>query len=484
MNNHTLKMILALAGFVLAGSDLQAASSPTHSEAKTALRKAVDFFQNKAGYRGAYLYKYSADLRKQEGEGMAYKTTGWTQPPGTPYVGEAYLYAYQATGEAYLLDAAKQTAYALVASQLRSGGWDSRFELGEEHRKRYAYRTEPESSKRRNYTTLDDNKSQSCLTFLMRMDEELKFTDRRIRETLDYAFDHFLKAQYPNGAWPQQFREPPVASDFPVKQARYPESWSRTYPRKRYTGYYTFNDNSIADMLHVLLEAHRIYGDRKYFEAAKKTGDFMLLAQMSEPQPGWAQQYNADMEPAWARKFEPASISGGESQGVMRTLMTVYRATGDPKYLEPIPRALAYYKRSKRPDGKLARFYELKTNKPLYFTKDDYELTYSDADMPTHYGFIVSSGLEKIEREYAMVLATPKDRLYRPRSSRPGKISQSKSLSAKAGAAIKSMDPRGAWVEKGTLKYHGSDDETREVIDTRSVVDNIRTLAQFIAASK
>ena len=135
-------------------------------------------------------------------------------------------------------------------------------------------------------------------------------------------------------------------------------------------------------------------------------------------------------------------------------------------------------------DGKLARFYELKTNKPLYFTKDDYELTYSDADMPTHYGFIVSSGLEKIEREYAMVLATPKDRLYRPRSSRPGKISQSKSLSAKAGAAIKSMDPRGAWVEKGTLKYHGSDDETREVIDTRSVVDNIRTLAQFIAASK
>jgi hypothetical protein len=487
MKNMNTSMITfglaALAAAVLPMSS-GAASPTTKTEAQAALRKAVGFFQNKAGYRGAYLYKYSADLKKQEGEGLAYKTTGWTQPPGTPYVGEAYLYAYQATGEAYLLDAAKQTAYALVASQLRSGGWDSRFELGAEHRKRYAYRTEPESGKRRNYTTLDDNKSQSCLMFLMHMDEELKFKDKRIRDTLDYAFDHFLKAQYPNGAWPQQFREPPVAKDFPVKKARYPDSWSRTYPKKRYTGYYTFNDNTIADMLSVLLEAHRIYGGKKFFEAARKTGDFMLLAQMPEPQPGWAQQYNANMEPAWARKFEPASISGGESQGVMRTLITMYRATGDKKYLDPIPRALAYYKRSQRPDGKLARFYELKTNKPLYLTKDDYKLTYSDANMPTHYGFIVSSGLGKIESEYKKALETPKDRLYRPRSGKPGKISSSKSLSSRAKSAIDSLDRRGAWVEKGTLKYHGSDDKTREIIDTRTVVDRVRTLAQFISASK
>ena len=347
-NMYALTIKLGLAALVVGALPMHsgAASTPTKSEAQAALRKAVDFFQNEAGYRGAYLYKYSADLKKQEGEGLAYKTTGWTQPPGTPYVGEAYLEAYRMTGEGYLLDGAKQTAYALVASQLRSGGWDSRFELGEEHRKRYAYRTEPESSKRRNYTTLDDNKSQSCLMFLMHMDEELKFKDKRIRDTLDYAFDHFLKPQYPNGAWPQQFREPPVAKDYPVKKARYPESWSRIYPKKRYTGYYTFNDNSIVDMMDVLFEAHRIYGDVKYFDAAAKTGDFLLLAQMPEPQPGWAQQYNGNMEPAWARKFEPASISGGESQKVMQALIRLYRVTGDKKYLEPIPRALAYYKRS------------------------------------------------------------------------------------------------------------------------------------------
>ena len=40
---------------------------------------------------------------------------------------------------------------------------------------------------------------------------------------------------------------------------------------------------------------------------AERAGDFILAAQMPEPQPAWAQQYDAAMHPAWARKFEPAS---------------------------------------------------------------------------------------------------------------------------------------------------------------------------------
>ena len=52
------------------------------------------------------------------------------------------------------------------------------------------------------------------------------------------------------------------------------------------------------------------------------------------------------MHPAWARVFEPPSVTGGESQGILRTLMVLYRETGNRKYLEPIPRALAYLKRS------------------------------------------------------------------------------------------------------------------------------------------
>ncbi|HIG31061.1 MAG TPA: polysaccharide lyase, partial [Verrucomicrobiales bacterium] len=287
--------------------------------------------------------------------------------------------------------------------------------------------------------------------------------------------------QYPNGAWPQQFREPPDSATHPIKRADYPATWSRTFPNQTYKGHYTFNDNAMVDMMNVLFEAQRIYGDDRYRRAAEKTGGVLLLAQMPEPQPGWAQQYNADMAPAWARKFEPASVGGGEAQSVMFALIQLYRMTGDKKYLEPIPRALAYYKRSQRPDGKLARFYELKTNKPLYFTKD-YQLTYSDADMPTHYGFVVSSRLGKIEREYEDALKTPKDQLDPPRKKDDYKMSSD--LMKRARAAIDIMDSRGAWVEMGKLRYHGSDDKTREIIDTRTVVKNILTLAQFISASK
>ena len=39
------------------------------------------------------------------------------------------------------------------------------------------------------------------------------------------------------------------------------------------------------------------------------------------------------MHPIWARKFKPPAVTGGESQDVLETLMKIYRATGDKKYL-------------------------------------------------------------------------------------------------------------------------------------------------------
>jgi len=470
----TAAILLIAVGFLHANAD------PSRTEAMEAMNKAIRFFSEGASHEGAYVYRYSSDLMLREGEGKALTTTGWTEPPGTPAVGMAYLEAYQLTGAPSAMKAAKEAAYALVQSQLRSGGWDSSFELGEKQRMKHAYRTEPEEGKRKNVTTLDDNKSQACLMFLMRMDEELGFKDGRIHEAVDYALNHFLAAQYPNGAWPQRFVDPPDPKEHPILQARYPDEWSRTFPRKNYQGYYTFNDGTMSDMVDVLLEVHRIYGEKRFMDAARKTGDFILLAQMPAPQPGWAQQYNPRMEPAWARKFEPPSLSGGESQGVVQTLMTLYRATREEKYLEPIPRALAYYKRCLRPDGRLARFYELKTNKPLYFTKD-YRLTYSDADMPTHYGFIVSSKLDRLEREYGKLVETPKERLGTVEQKRTYKLSSG--LIRDTTKVIKAMDSRGAWVQKGTMQEYPEDKSTRAIIESRTFISNLRTLSRFIAAS-
>src|SRR5205823_5910264 len=148
------------------------------------------------------------------------------------------------------------------------------------------------------------------------------------------------------------------------------------------------------------------------------------------PQPAWAQQYNAQMHPAWARKFEPPSITGGELQGVIRILMDIYRQTGDKKYLEPIPRALDYLEKSEVSPGRLARFYELKTNRPLYFTKQ-YDLVYTADDLPTHYAFIIGSSVPSLRADYEKLLATDQLKL------KPARTAENHELSPALAAAAR-----------------------------------------------
>lgn len=466
---------------ILSPNAIHADDAALRGEATKALRKATDFFRTQVSIEGGYLWRYSDDLARREGEAKATATTAWVQPPGTPTVGTALLAAYQATGDAYYLDAAKETAYALVKGQLRSGGWDYRIEFNPTLRKSNAYRVDGGTGKARNTTTLDDNNTQSALRYLMAVDRILQFKEPKIHDAVMYALESLLKAQFPNGAWPQRFDGPPDADKYPVKKASYPESWSRTFPNVDYRGFYTFNDNSIADMVDTMLEATETYGDAKYKTAAAKAGDFILLAQMPEPQPAWAQQYDADMHPAWARKFEPPSVTGGESFGVMRTLITLYRETGDKKFLEPIPRALDYLRRSRLPDGRLARFYEFKTNKPLYFTKD-YVLTFSDADMPTHYAFKVPDRTETIAKEYEKAKAASPNDLKKPRKPERQKLSAD--LASQAKAVIAALDDKGRWVTDGRLRYHGPEDPTRRIIDTQTFVRNLNILTSYLAATK
>lgn len=265
-------------------------------------------------------------------------------------------------------------------------------------------------------------------------------------------------------------------------KAGYPDSWSWTFPKRDYRSFYTFNDNSIADTITTMLEAFDIYGDTRYQAAAEKAGDFILLAQMPEPQPAWAQQYDAEMHPVWARKFEPPAVTGGESQGVMRILMTLYRATGKKKYLEPIPRAIEYLRRSRLSDGRLARFYELKTNKPLYFTREDYKLTYSDADTPTHYVFKTSNGIERIANEYERLLAADPATLKQP--EKPSRPRMSAALAARAESAIESLDEQGRWIESGRMVNDDKEGPGRRVITCRTFITNIRTLGEYLAAAR
>ncbi|HOZ45464.1 MAG TPA: pectate lyase [Candidatus Hydrogenedentes bacterium] len=456
----------------------------TPDQARASLRRAVEFFRKDVSIQGGYLWQYSADLAKREGEGKAPASVAWVQPPGTPSVGFAYLHAYERTGEDFLLDAARETAYALVQGQLRSGGWHYSIEFDPEGRTKFAYRKEPCNPDGHNTSTLDDNTTQSALLYLMSIDKVLGFKDEAIHEAALYGLEHLLGAQYPIGAWPQRFTGPPDPEKYPVKRASYPESWSRTFPKADYSGFYTFNDNTIADVIGVMFDAGRVYGDARYRASAEKAGEFILMAQMPEPQPAWAQQYDPDMHPAWARKFEPPAITGGESHGVMQTLMMLYRETGDAKYLEPIPRAIEYFEHSRLPGGKLARFYELETNKPLYFTKDDYQITYSSENMPTHYAFIIGSWLDSIRKELEATKAMTADELEAARTPKAEACRMSDDLARQAKAAVESLDERGAWVQGGRLNYQGDEDSTDHVIRSDTFASNVRVLSQFLEAAR
>jgi len=508
MRHFAIVFLLAL------GCAGQIEAQVTREQAESAVRKAAEFYWKKVSTQGGYHYYYAENLsygRSEHGEGP---TQIEVQREATPSVGLAYLRAFDATGNRFYLEAARAAAHALVQGQQCSGGWEYLIEFDPEKRKKYPYRTDNNcgvrpsdivvpASASQHYTTLDDNVTQAAVRLLMRVDRELKFEDAKIHEAVRFALDQLMKAQYPNGAWPQRYHQFADPAKFPPKKASYPESWPRTWPGPEYRFLYTFNDNAISDLIDMFLEAWRIYGDDRYRKAAERGGEFILLAQMPDPQPAWAQQYDVNMHPSWARIFEPPSVTGGESQGIIRALLVLYRETGDKKYLEPVQRALNYLKRSVLPptdkssearrrlkpgEPVLARFYELKTNRPLYITKGTrvsvldggatlvggYQLSYSDESVITHYGVLVSGAqLVEIEADYQRLLTADPSTLRRPvklRGLSPWSTGSRTPRPLEASEVIAKMDPRGAWVEEGNI---GKADRIVNVFSARDMVVTI-----------
>ncbi|WP_315940515.1 hypothetical protein [Gimesia alba] len=255
--------------------------------------------------------------------------------------------------------------------------------------------------------------TQSAILLLIRVDQAHQFRNQPIHEAAMIALDALLAAQYPVGAFTQVWTGP--APQIPAKKANFPEYDWRTEGRiKNYWDYYALNDGLAGYVSTALMEAYQIYEDDRYRQAVLKLGDFLILAQLPAPQTAWAQQYNFEMQPIWARKFEPPAVTGGETQDVIQTLMNIYQFSGDRKYLKPIPSALAYLKKSQLPDGQLARYYELKTNRPLYMTRrgKKYSLTYDDSDLPRHYGWKIESHLTSLQREFNTLKSARKRKPY------------------------------------------------------------------------
>jgi hypothetical protein len=481
MRQSALRIVSLSAILVLPGAGISGAQ-PTRAEAAAALRKACGFFREDCSKHGGYVWRYSRDLSLSEGEAETGPDTIWVQPPGTPAIGLAYLDAYDVTGDAFYLQAAEETAGALVRGQLQSGGWHYSIHFDPAERARWGYRDNaawrPSRRGRKNetnVTVIDDDTTPCALRFLMRLDKLHDFQGPE-HETVTFALEALLIAQYPNGAWTHNWDVYPAGHDvaeFPVLKASYPEDWSRKWLNDWPGRYYT-NDNISGNMLATMLAAYETYGDERYLESARRTGEFFLLAQMPEPQPAWAQQYDVSMHPCWDRKFEPPAISGLESQYVIEALLALYRVTGDERVLAAAEHGTEYLRASQLPNGRLARFYELRSNRPLYFTKD-YELTYDSAGAPDHYGFEHDSRVAEFAAECA--------RLRREGiGPRPTVPINREELEAQIRQVIDAQDDRGAWLDARGMKGFNKASQDG-VYQSETFIRNVGVLCEYLRDS-
>jgi len=425
-------------------------ASDLAEEAESALKKAGEYFRKMVSTNGGYLWVYSEDLKERAGEGKATETQIWVQPPGTPSVGFAYLRAYEATGDPFYLEAAKAAADALVWGQLESGGWDYRIDFDPERSRRWYYRHDKgkvDPKGRRNTSTFDDNNSQSALRFVMAVHKTTQ--EQKHLSAVKYGLAFMLRSQFENGAWPQRY---PLAS-------------------VGYSRWYTFNDNAINDCISVMLDAYDIYGNEKYLDSARRGGDFIITSQLPEPQAGWAQQYDHDMNPAPARWFEPAGVNGAVTARNIGTLIDLYLKTGEQKYFKSIPAAIDWLERSRMENGKWARFYELGSNRPIYVNMDK-KVVYEFVNIRPGYSWMGDYASSAIKLYEEVKNARRKKYLARRDAlpTRDSQLSRMAKLGSRVRNVIEQQDERGRWVDKGQIRCS-------------TFIRNTRLLSDYIALS-
>ncbi len=439
-------------------------------EATEAMRTATSYLTEQAAVGGGYAGSYLADLSDQWGEGHISATMNWVQPPGSPSTGMAFVREWEATGDPLFLDAAKLNAESLVWGQLECGAWYYNIDFSPTGEQRYYYRhnvgsDDPKLTSGRNTGTMDDNVTQAATRLLIAVDRALEAAgrpDEAIHEATMAALDFILEAQYDHGGWPQ----------------RYPLNG------RSYQDFMTFNDNTMRDCCQVMAYAWREYADQRYYDSVVACGDFIINAQLPAPQAAWAQQYDADLKPGWARRFEPACVCTAESYGVMRLLVDLAAFTGDERYLEPLPAAIEWFESNALPNGKRARFYELKTNRPLYFYADTYMLTYDGSNAPTHYSFEGSYYSSAVSTTLGQIREAGFDNWVAARQApdeptREQQIAAAEEMEGDVRALLDARTDNGVWLRKGG--YAGNDVMH---LDMRDVQKRLNTLSAYVGNAK
>lgn len=262
------------------------------------------------------------------------------------------------------------------------------------------------------YSTIDNGATLTQIRFLARVYEATGHEP--FAESFYRGLDYLMDAQYASGGWPQYY---------PIRE-----------------GYYeniTLNDNAMVGVLEILRaiaevrEPFTFLTEEYQAETAEmvETGIDNLL-QMQIVQNGvptaWCAQHDpVSLEPAWARAYEPPSISGGESVGVVRFLMSIEDPS--PEIVAAIEGAVEWFQRvaiygyryetftdengnrDRRvvadPDAGpvWARFYELETNRPIFLGRDSvvrYALSKVEQERRAGYSYYGTWAASLLEKEY------------------------------------------------------------------------------------
>jgi hypothetical protein len=395
-------------------------------QVKNAMGKAMAFIRS-ISTKGGYVASYSDDLKKRYGEGyyeLATSTEIYTQDPGTSAAGECFLRAYKVTGDEEYLAAAYEAGRALAWGQRSEGGWDHLVDVS------HLYSHSKNPVRKSGDCTFDDNISQGALTFLIDLDEIIDAD--WLTESIELGLKFMLASQSENGAWPQWY--PLLGS---------------------YHDYWTFNDSCINNCIKVMIKAHQVYKNDIYLESIKKAGNFIIMSQFKAPQSGWAQQYQHNLQPGWARKFEPAGVCSEVTASNIKMLADIYLYTKNDKYLSPIPAAIRWLEDSKIGENLWARIYEMGTNKPIYGNHDR-RVHYVVSEGRTDYGMRGNFGINKRIDYCNYVLKT--------KTGYKKEILSQTDLNAKIDNMMKSvvktialLDDKGCWPDRGQGMIHLED---------------------------
>lgn len=329
--------------------------------AEEAMIRASTFMDKKVSTKGGYVWYYLPDLSRRWGEMEAYPSMIWVQDGGTVSVGHMLLDAYQTTRDEYYYQLAEKAAKAMMLGQSKEGGWNYMIDLAGEASLKKWYATIGKNGWRleefQHYygnDTYDDDVTSDAARFLLRV--YLEKQDPQIKQALDKAIAFVLRSQYSNGGWPQRY---PHKGDF------------KKNGHADYTGYHTFNDDVIWENVLFLLQCYEALGDDRLLAPIFNGMDFYVKVQGKNG--AWGQQYDAQLNVAGARTYEPAAYLPSYTYNNCLLLLKFYQYTGDRKYVEAIPSAIQWLKKVKLPlaqteNGKYTHslFVDTTTDKPIY----------------------------------------------------------------------------------------------------------------------